>query len=57
MKNSGVAYRGKLECGKKDFRLWPGEGEKHKMWDFSEKYRNFGEKIKKVVDRGKIHPL
>ena len=51
MKNSGVAYRGKLECGKKDFRLWPREGEKHKMWDFSEKYRNFGEKIKKVVDK------
>jgi hypothetical protein len=32
-------------------------GRGHKMWDFSEKYRNFVEKMKKVVDREKIHPL
>ena len=37
--------------------LWGKWGGGHKMLDFSEKYRNFVEKIKKVVDRGKIHPL
>ena len=37
--------------------LWEKWGGGHKMLDFSEKYRNFVEKIEKVVDRGKIHPL
>ena len=54
---SRTEHSAECGCAKMDACLWLEGEERYKIWDFSEKYRNFGEKIKKVVDRGKMHPL